>query len=80
MTIQVTSGPQIQDFKVRNAITQISDYLSAITDLVSIGASPASTVTLTGIVANSIASSGVTQIAQSVLDIVNVLRTAKLMR
>lgn len=82
MTVTVTSGPQIQDFKVRNAIDQITTALNKVGDLVSIGSSVCSTVVASGtpVTGNSFAVSGLSAVAQGVLDIISALQTAKLMR
>lgn len=80
MAINITSGPQIQDFKVRNAIDQVQGYLSQITEIVSIGAGVASLVTPAGATVASLSSAGLTADAQAILDLISVLRTAKLMR
>lgn len=80
--INVTSGPQIQDFKVRNAVDQITTYLSQIGNLVSIQADVATQVALVGSPTTdvSLSAQGTTAIAKGVVDIVAALRAAKLMR
>ena len=77
-TINVTSGPQIQDFKVRNAIDTLTAYVSNVGELVSINAGVASTPSNTTIA--SLNAGGTSIIAQAVVDIIAALRTAKLMR
>ncbi len=99
-TTSVTSGPQIQDFKVRNAIDQITTGLNAAEAAISINGLAFSTgfgrellstnataasqtifpsAAATGVSLNLLANSK-DAVAQAVVDIVDALRTAKLMR
>lgn len=86
MVTTPTSGPQIQDFKVRNAIDQLTTGLNTIEarELFSTSATACSTVTIAGspTTGTSLASSAtsIVAIGQAVIDIVAALRTAKLMR
>ena len=88
MVTTPTSGPQIQDFKVRNAIDQITTGLNAIeaTELLSTGATAATNVKSTlfssATTAQSLAASSqsILAVADAVVQVINALRTAKLMR
>lgn len=94
-TTSPTSGPQIQDFKVRNAIDQlttglntaeatISQISAGVGNLISIGASPCSQVifqsSITTGTSLAATATSLATVAQAVVDIVSALRTAKLMR